>query len=152
MAGEGAECFEGFGVEIEEELAGEGVHLLAGEMDSDAFTVGEDFEFDERVGDVLEAVAEGLEAAFDTSDGNFLFTQGVKGAESDEVTEAVLILWGDEALLFPRAEMTLRYRQYASDLVAGPRLLSSHVSESRITWTAVGRLWKTTKSCGLVNL
>ncbi len=152
VAGERAEFFEGGRVEIEEELAGDGIHLLAGEMDADAFAVGEDLEFDERVGDVLEAVAERLEATLDASDGHFLFAQGVEGAKGDEVAEAVPILLGDKALLFPTPEMTLRYRQYASDLVAGPRLLSNHVSVSSITWTAVRRLWKTTKYCGLVRL
>ena len=73
------------GFEIEQDLAGQGFHLLARQMDRDPLAIGDDAQFRERLLDPIQLLAQGLQSPADLARLDAVLAQLDEGLDGDEV-------------------------------------------------------------------
>ena len=112
------------GVEIEDELAGDGLEVGAFVIDDDVAAVGEDAKFGERLFDFGEFLIQSCEREAEAVGGDAALDELLGGAEADEVAEIVEIIAGcfarrDDAQLFPIGELFVGDVEQAQEFAPG---------------------------------
>lgn len=120
------------GVEIEDELAGDGLQARAVLLDDDVAAVREDAELGQRRLDFGEFLVEGDQRAAQAVRGDAIFDQLLGGAEADEIAKVVKFIGAalagrDEAKFFPIVELLIGDGQDALELAPGESLGCAHV-------------------------
>ena len=101
--GEALDAAQFGGIEIEQGLAADGLHLLAGEVDGDALAVGDHAQFAERMFHPPQLFAQRFQGAEDLLRGDLIFAQLDQGLKGDQVGEGIGCRLGNQALAFPTA-------------------------------------------------
>ena len=120
------------GVEVEDELAGNGLEAGAVALDDDVAAVGQDAELGEGGLDFGEFLVEGDEGAAKAVGGDAFFDELLGGAKADQIAEVVelagtALAGRDEAKLFPIGELLISDVQDALEFAPGESLGCAHV-------------------------
>ncbi len=103
-------------IEVQQQLAGLGFHGAAVDFDANAFAVGVQFEFSERVVYAAQLCSEGFDSAANLRYGSMGLAELDDGAEGEQFLEAVMLAGRNEFLCFEAGELFLSQLQKTARL------------------------------------